>query len=579
MKSITPPQDQEILELLKKLETVKADYPPELLAARRAAFVAQIEQRQTAGVSKEEYLSQDRMIQILENLKSAAAEYPSDLLAARRAAFISQIDEYNNADALQELPSQEQVIELLGNLKQATDEYPPESLAARRAAFVARIKQHNSLVEQEEALLLQNGRLSKLLERLRAVQIEYPLKLWTARRSTFVSQIRNGRLSILDALRISISNLWGGSGETSSFRRMSMVVATLLVAVFLGSLLYGNTGLLGETSGSSLFQREVSHPGSVPASTRTAETARVICKPGYLPPLCLAKEFDKSSDLTFPGNGAARPAVAKDTVPGYGRVHQPAYVNDGLYGPGASWVSNSSYSWIKIDLGKAQTINTITFGRDRLGRLNDGDPGQFVIAVALSDNVYADGDSSNDYMEYTEVYDSEETGFDGLVSGPETIEANFEPVTARYVKITFENAKTAVDEVEVFMIQPLGFASGPTRRPNEDQPRATLTPVPTNTLIPSATSTRVPTNTPLPTGTNTPRPTYTNTPRPTFTPTDLPTNTPIPPTDTPVPVPTDTSVPPTNTSIPPSNTPVPIPTDTPDVQNVSTEAPNDVFTP
>jgi hypothetical protein len=585
VKSTIPPPDQEILELLKKLETVKADYPPELLAARRAAFIAQVEQRKT-GASKEKYPARDRMFGMLESLKSGVSEYPADLLAARRAAFISQIDEFNSMDIVEDLSSREHVIELLGNLKQSTDEYPPEILAARRAAFVARIKQHNRQVEQEEAVPLQNGRISRLLERLRAIEIEYPLKLWTARRAAFVGQIRNGRLSILDALRISISSLWDGHGKTSSFRRMSIAVATLLVTALLGSLLYGNTGPLGEASGSSLFQREVSHPGSVAASTKTAETARVFCKPGYLPPLCLAKEFDKSSDLTFPGNGAARPAVAKDTVPGYGRVHQPAYVNDGLYGPGASWVSNSSYSWIKIDLGKAQSINTVTFGRDRLGRLNDGDPGQFVIAVALSDNVYADGNSSNDYMEYAEVYDSEEIGFDGLVSGPETIKASFEPVTARYVKITFENAKTAVDEVEVFMIQPPGFASRPTRRPNDDQPRATFTPVPTNTLIPSATSTRLPTNTPLPTATNTLRPTYTNTPRPTYTPTDPPTNTPIPPTntpipptDTPVPVPTDTAVPPTNTSIPPPNTPQPAPTDTPDTTNLSTEAPNDISAP
>ena len=579
MKSTIPPHDKEIIELLKKLETVKADYPPELLDARRAAFIAQIEQRKTAGESKEEFLSQDRMIQILESLKAAAAEYPSDLLVARRAAFISQIEEYNSANISEELPSPDQVIELLGGLKQTTGNYPPELLGARRAAFVAQIKQHNRMAEQEEVLPLQNGRISKLLERLRSIEIEYPLKLWTARRSSFLSQIQNSRVSILDALRMSILNLWDGRGKISlfpsmSFRSTSMIVATLLVAVFMGSLLYANSGPLGGAPDSSVSQREVSHPGSVAASTRTAETAQVICKPGYVPPLCLAKEFDKSSDLTSPGNGVARPAVAKDTVPGYGRVHQPAYINDGLYGPGASWVSNSSYSWIKIDLGKAQTINTITFGRDRLGRLNDGDPGQFVIAVALSDNVYADGDSSNDYAEYTEVYNSEQSGFDGLVSGPETVKATFEPVTARFVKITFENAKTAVDEVEVFMIQPPGFSTGPTRRPNEDRPRATLTPIPTNTLIPSATSTRMPTNTPVPTFTNTPRPTNTHTPRPTNTPTDPPTSTPVPPTDTPVP--TD---PPTNTPVPPTDTPLPVPTDTPDVSSFPTEIPNEASTP
>ena len=106
MKSTISPHDQEIIELLKKLETVNADYPPELFAARRASFISQIEQHRSAGERQEEYLSQDRMIQVLESLKSVPAEYPSDLLAARRAAFVAQIDEYNSVDAPDELPSQ-----------------------------------------------------------------------------------------------------------------------------------------------------------------------------------------------------------------------------------------------------------------------------------------------------------------------------------------------------------------------------------------------------------------------------------------------------------------------------------------
>src|SRR3712207_7305450 len=51
------------------------------------------------------------------------------------------------------------------------------------------------------------------------------------------------------------------------------------------------------------------------------------------------------------------------------------------------------------------------------------------------------------------IYNSDEEGFDGIVSGPETIQATFDPITARFVKITFENPRTAVDEIEVFMIQ------------------------------------------------------------------------------------------------------------------------------
>jgi hypothetical protein len=357
-----------------------------------------------------------------------------------------------------------------------------------------------------------------------------------------------------------------------------MILATLLLFAFMGSLAYGTGQPLTTVFEPALSQTDASHPSPVVAITSTGEVAQVICKPGYLPPLCLAAEFDQSDDLTFPGNGSARPAVAKDTVPGYTKIHDAAYVNDGLYGPGASWISNSPYSWIKVDLGAVKTINTVTFGRDRLGNLNDGDPGQFVIAVALQDDIYADGNSSRDYMEYTEVYNSREAGFDGVVTGPETVEATFDPVKARFIKITFENAGTAVDEIEVFMMQPSELASRATRRP-----RATLvvvhpssTAVPTNTLIASKTPTRFPTRTPVPTITLIPTtlvPTSTIPPEPTSTtrPTDPPTETEPPePTDTPKPLPTDTPEPPpepTDTPEPPpaptdTSAPPPAPTDT-----------------
>jgi hypothetical protein len=273
-------------------------------------------------------------------------------------------------------------------------------------------------------------------------------------------------------------------------------------------------------------------------------------------------------------------------MPGFKDIHRASYVNDGLYGAGASWVSNSAYSWIKIDLGKSTTINTVTFGRDRLGNYNDRDPGQFVIAVALSDNIYADGNSTNDFAEYEAVYDSRKNGFDGDVAGSETIEANFSPVEARFVKITFQNQGTAIDEVEAFMVQPSSYVFIPTKA-KENQPRPTWTPVPTDTLVPTSTwpPTLVPTNTPRPTWTATPLPTDTpvlptdtlvptavptdtlvptpvptNTPRPTRTPTPVPSDTPVPPTNTAVP-PTSTSIPPTNTDVPPTDTDVP-PTDT-----------------
>jgi hypothetical protein len=535
MTATPSPQDQEIIEILKRLETLKAEYPPELLAARRAAFLAQVEERSEVGV-KEELPSEAQVMEALEGLKSVATDYPSELLAGRRAAFLAQVKQQKEVGVKEELPSRAQVMQVLESLKTAPAEYPSELLAARRAAFIAGIEQHNT-VEVAEVLPVQNGKLISLLDRLKSIEIEYPLKLWVARRAAFLTQISRESVSILDALQSALQNIFDQlrtpSAPMMKLMRSSLVVAGILVAAFVGSLLYGNQG--GKLFNPPPAQSDGSQP--VVAATATAESAEVICKPGYLPPLCLAKEFDKTQDLTFQGNGLARPAVAKDTIPGYSNIHRASYANDGLYGAGSSWVSNSAYSWIKIDLGKTTTINTITFGRDRLGNFKDRSPGQFVIAVALSDNVYADGNSNNDFLEYTKVYDSSKSGFDGVVSGSETIQANFVPTEARFVKITFEKAGTAIDEVEAFMVQPPSLVYIPTNRPKDNQSRPTWTPVPTDTLVP--------TNTPMPTSTNTP----------------VPTNTPLP-TDTPTPIPTDTSVPPTDTSIPPTDTPIP-PTDTP----------------
>ena len=111
---------------------------------------------------------------------------------------------------------------------------------------------------------------------------------------------------------------------------------------------------------------------------------------------------------------------------------------------------------MKIDLGREVWIDTVQFGRDRLAFFNDRDPGQFTIAVALSDNVYANGDDSDDHLEYTQVFDSATLGFDGQIDGPQTIQARFPSVLARYIKLTVAQAEAAIDEIEVFAAQTVG---------------------------------------------------------------------------------------------------------------------------
>ena len=560
MKSTSSQRDREIIKLLESLKSLGAQYPPELLAARRAAFLGHIKTAQRGRVAAQEAKAaqEQEIIKNLESLKSLEPEYPSELLAARRAAFIDQISQRGRVAAQEAKAAQEQeIIKNLESLKSLEPEYPSELLAARRAAFMAQVLQRG-----EEALAAQDQRVINLLESLKSAKVEYPPRLLAARRTAFVRQIVGwGGLSLLEALRAAIRSKLTYVPKVSlapmmQVMRTSLVVAGIIMAAFVGSLM-GNRNLFSPTP----TENEISRPLPVSA-TSTQGLVMTICKPGYLPPLCLAEGSDNRENLTFQGNGVARAAVAKDTLPGFDGTHHAAHVNDGLYGNGASWISNSAYSWIKIDLGKLTDINTVAFGRDRLGNYNDRDPGQFTIAVALSDNVYADGNSSRDSIEYTLVYDSERAGFDGSVSTAETVQAYFGSVTARFVKITFTNPGTAIDEVEVFLVQPTLLVSDrPFERTKDKPSRDTSTDIPiyisTNTLQPTRIPTDIPTNTPQPTDipTNTPQPT--DTPPPTRTPTDIPTNTPQP-TDTPPP-PTDL---PTLTDPPtfiPTETPMPEP--------------------
>lgn len=444
-------------------------------------------------------------------------------------------------------PKDQDIIRVLEDLESLKYPYPPDLLAARRAAFMKQVEEH-AQGEAREEFTPQDQKVIEHLAMIRSVVSEYPLKLWAFRRAAFkrqVAQLR--RPGVWDILRAAVQKKLALTTLTSlfpsmNFARISLVVVSIAFMAFVALLLQENRSELAKPSA---FQ--VSNAGVVPTSsiTGTAEGTET-CMPGYEPPDCLVRGFENRQDLIHPENGFARPAVAKDTIPGYSEIHDPAHVNDGKYGPGASWVSQSANSWIKIDLGKATALNIVSFGRDRLGKLNDGDPGQFVIAVALSDDAYANGNSANDNLEYVEVYDSEEMGFNGIVSGSETVEAIFQPQVARFIKITFENPGTAIDEVEVFMVQPPVAVNTATKNRDDELPWVTSTPMPTETAIP--TYTPIPTNTPLPTDTptriptDTPTPIPTDTPLPTDTPTRIPTNTPAP-TDTLVPIPTDTPAP------------------------------------
>src|SRR5512138_1208595 len=135
-------QDQEVIKLLQDLASFEAEYPPELLARTRAAFVARVQQHSVRD--QKEHFSKKRLFQRLNDLSSVEAEYPPELLAARRAAFLArltQIEQLSAVDVSEGLaPGDRQIVGLLGALKSAEADYPPDLLAARRAALLHQVE-------------------------------------------------------------------------------------------------------------------------------------------------------------------------------------------------------------------------------------------------------------------------------------------------------------------------------------------------------------------------------------------------------------------------------------------------------
>ena len=144
-----------------------------------------------------------------------------------------------------------------------------------------------------------------------------------------------------------------------------------------------------------------------------------------------------AGNVAAQANGAAA-ATASSTLSGFPAIHSAAYLNDGFYGNGASWVSDASNSFVTLDLSQVQSVASVKIGRDRLGGFDDRDPGQFTIATSLDNSVY------------TTLFSSSALGYNGTIDGAQTLRATFaSPVSSRYVRLTFANAGTAIDEIEV----------------------------------------------------------------------------------------------------------------------------------
>src|SRR5829696_6125210 len=96
MRSVRPSKDEDIIKILKEMESLKAEYPAELLAARRAAFIGQLDQSKTVEAADELTSKDQKLVELFGGLKSVENHpYPSQLFASRRAAFRQQITKSN----------------------------------------------------------------------------------------------------------------------------------------------------------------------------------------------------------------------------------------------------------------------------------------------------------------------------------------------------------------------------------------------------------------------------------------------------------------------------------------------------
>src|SRR5919106_1802907 len=91
---------RKMIKLLKDLGSFESNYPPELLAARRAAFLAEVEELRRVNTGEELSAGDRKIIKLIGNLKSTQGEYPAELLATRRSAFLSEMAEIGGRTSL-----------------------------------------------------------------------------------------------------------------------------------------------------------------------------------------------------------------------------------------------------------------------------------------------------------------------------------------------------------------------------------------------------------------------------------------------------------------------------------------------
>ena len=218
------------------------------------------------------------------------------------------------------------------------------------------------------------------------------------------------------------------------FKRFSVVISLIGLAIF-SNFASATTISVGNFS-SSLTGTLVNDPGPDCSLNNS----------------CLKQTYDTTNNLAFFGTTGIA-AIASSVLSSHDPFHDETNINDGSYGNGSSWIGNSADSWVKIDLGYFARIDQLVFGRYRVGACcSDRQAGFFTIETALTDDIFANGNSGNDNAEYAVVVNNNAVSYTGGQSVKVDFNAGGSPqtVTARFLKFTFANSGTAIDEIEVY---------------------------------------------------------------------------------------------------------------------------------
>ena len=99
-------------------------------------------------------------------------------------------------------------------------------------------------------------------------------------------------------------------------------------------------------------------------------------------------------NLALAENGVI--ARASGTLPKYG-IHALRHVNDGIYGNGHSWISDTrGTGWVELELPAAARINRVVWGRDREGKFIDRVATDYRVEVATEPGTWQPVASSAD---------------------------------------------------------------------------------------------------------------------------------------------------------------------------------------